>query len=111
MILTATESFIMILIIAIMTFLTRVIPFILFPDNKETPETINYLGNVLPYASIGMLVIYCLKDISFCERTLWLPEIVSVLVIIIIHKWRKNTLLSIGLGTILYMLIVQFICK
>lgn len=107
MIQTPTQSLIIIVAIALMTFLTRVIPFILFPDNKETPKFITYLGNVLPYSAIGMLVVYCLKEVSFTDIPFGLPEIISAVVIILLHKWKKNTLISIGGGTILYMLIVQ----
>ena len=107
MILTPTQSLIIILTIAVTTFLTRVIPFMLFPDNKETPKFITYLGSVLPYSAIGMLVIYCLKDVSFKSTPFALPEFISILVIIVLHRWKKNTLLSIGGGTILYMLMVQ----
>ena len=108
MIFTPMQSFITILIIVIVTFITRVIPFILFPDNKKTPKYINYLGAVLPYAAIGMLVIYCFKEISFTKTSFWLPEFISVFLILLLHKWKKSTLISIGGGTILYMLIVQF---
>ncbi|HHX60284.1 MAG TPA: branched-chain amino acid transporter AzlD [Epulopiscium sp.] len=107
MMLTPTQSLIIILAIAVTTFLTRVIPFILFPDNKETPKFIIYLGKVLPYSAIGMLVIYCLKDVSFKDTPFGLPETISILAIALLHKWKKNTLISIGGGTVLYMIIVQ----
>ena len=105
--LTTSQSLIIILVIAITTFSTRIIPFILFPAHKETPKYITYLGSVIPYSAIGMLVIYCLKEISFKSMTFSLPEIISVLAIIILHRWKKSTLISIGGGTLLYMLIVQ----
>lgn len=107
MILTPTQSLIIILAIAVTTFLTRIIPFILFPDNKETPKFIIYLGSVLPYSAIGMLVIYCLKDVPLKDTPFGLAELISILVIILLHKWKKSTLISIGGGTILYMTIVQ----
>ena len=107
MTLTTTQAFIMILVIAITTFLTRVIPFMLFPDNKETPQYIVYLGSVIPYSAIGMLVIYCLKEVSFKSMPFGFPETISILVIVILHRWKKSTLISIGAGTILYMSIVQ----
>lgn len=105
--LTTTQSFMIILAIAITTFFTRVIPFIFFPDNKETPKYITYLGEVLPYSAIGMLVIYCLKDVSFKAMPFGLPEIISIIAIILLHNWKKNTLISIGGGSLIYMLIVQ----
>lgn len=106
MTLTTIQSLIMILIVAILTFITRVIPFILFPDNKEVPAYITYLGKVLPYSAIGMLVIYCLKDISPRQAPFALPEFVSILVIIGLHKWKKSTLISIAGGTVLYMILI-----
>jgi len=109
MILTMQQSLIIILLIAFITFLIRVTPFILFPSNKKTPKYIVYLGSVLPYAIIGMLIIYCLKAVSISIFPFGLPELISILFIVIIHIWKKNSLLSIGGGTIFYMLLVQFI--
>jgi len=109
MILTLQQSLIIIVIIAFITFLTRVIPFILFPANKKTPKYIVYLGSVLPYAIIGMLIIYCLKQVSISTFPFGLPEFLSIVFVVIIHMWKKNALYSIGGGTILYMLLVQFI--
>ena len=107
MILTTSQSLIIIIAIAITTFLTRVIPFVLFPEHKETPKYITYLGKVLPYSAIGMLVIYCLKGVSIKLAPFALPELISIVVIVILHKWKHNTLISIGVGTALYMLLVQ----
>lgn len=98
-----------VLILAGGTFLTRVTPFLLFPDNKEIPPFVVFLGRALPGALIGMLIVYCLKDVSFLETPHGLPEAISLLFILLLHLWRKNTLLSIGLGTLLYMLLVQVV--
>ncbi|MGB8453519.1 MAG: AzlD domain-containing protein [Anaerocolumna sp.] len=87
----------------------RILPFILFPVNKESPGYILYLGKVLPYTIIGMLVIYCLKDISFTLSPYGMPEVISIAAIIILHLWKSNTFFSIGAGTVIYMLLVQFI--
>lgn len=111
MILTTQQSLIVILLISFITFLTRVIPFILFPANKKTPKYITYLGSVLPYSIIGMLIIYCLKNVSISTFPFGLPEFISIIVIVLIHIWKRNTLFSIGGGTIFYMLLVQFIFK
>lgn len=111
MILTSQQSLIIILAISFTTFLTRLIPFILFPANKETPKYIIYLGNVLPFAIIGMLVIYSLKGVSIISVPFGLPELISIAIIIVIHLWKNNTLLSIGGGTVIYMLLVQFVFK
>lgn len=88
------------------TMVTRFLPFMLFPKGKEQPNFIAYLGKVLPYAVIGLLVVYCLKDAVF---TLYhgLPEAIAIVVTVTLHKWKKNTLLSIAVGTIFYMFLVQ----
>jgi len=109
MVLTVQQSLIIIILIAFITFLTRVIPFILFPANKETPKYIVYLGSVLPYAIIGMLVIYCVKEVSVSTFPFGLPEFIVIIAIVIIHIWKRNTLLSIGGSTVFYMLLAQFI--
>ena len=89
------------------TFLTRVIPFILLPDGKETPKIILYLGRVLPAACMGLLIIYCLKDVSLVTYPNGLPEAIGILSVAILHKWKGNALLSIFGGTIIYMVLVQ----
>ncbi len=109
MLFTATQSLVFFGTISLTTILIRFLPFILFPENKETPQYITYLGRVLPYTIIGMLVIYCLKDISFTETPYGLPEAISIAAIIVLHLWKSNTFLSIGAGTVIYMLLVQFI--
>lgn len=96
-----------ILTVAAATFLTRLLPFLLFPANKKTPEFVLYLGRVLPYAIMGMLIIYCFKDVNFLSRPYGLPELSASLFVILAHKWKHNLLLSIGGGTVLYMLLVQ----
>lgn len=107
--LTTVQSLIFFGVISLTTILIRFLPFVLFPENKKTPAYILYLGKVLPYTIIGMLVIYCLKDISLVKAPFGLPEAISVLSIIFLHLWKNNTLLSIGAGTIIYMLLIQFI--
>lgn len=93
------------------TMVTRFLPFLIFPEGKETPEFIQYLGKVLPYAVIGLLVIYCLKDVPG-SGTYGIPEFLAIVFIVLLHRWKKNILLSIGGGTVFYMLLVQFVfCK
>ena len=83
----------------------------IFPEGKEPPEFIQYLGKVLPYAVIGLLVIYCLKDVPG-SGTYGIPEFLAIAFIVLLHRWKKNILLSIGGGTVFYMLLVQFVfCK
>lgn len=106
---STTQLIVFFSIIAGTTFLTRVLPFLLFPENRKTPEYVIYLGKVLPYPIIGMLVIYSLKDLSLLHSPYGLPEAISIALIFILHLWKNNTLLSIGVGTISYMLLVQLI--
>lgn len=91
------------------TVITRFLPFLLFPAGKKTPKYVEYLGKTLPYATIGLLVVYCLKGISFTEAPHGLPEGIAVLAIALLHRWRGNSLLSIGLGTVIYMVLVQLV--
>ena len=93
------------------TMVTRFLPFLIFPEGKEPPEFIQYLGKVLHYAVIGLLVIYCLKDVPG-SGTYGIPEFLAIVFIVLLHRWKKNILLSIGGGTVFYMLLVQFVfCK
>ena len=87
------------------TLLLRFLPFALFA--KGTPKLILYLGDVLPYSIMAMLVVYCLKNISVLSAPHGLPEAISVAVVVLLHKWRHNTLLSILGGTVCYMVFVQ----
>ena len=107
MYLSPMQTFIMILAIALGTFLTRGLPFLLFPEGKEAPPVIHYLGTVLPYAMIGLLVVYCLKDIQWATGSFGIPEGISILCIIGLHQWKNNTLLSIAAGTAVYMVLMQ----
>lgn len=93
------------------TMMTRFLTFLIFPEGKEPPEFIQYLGKVLPYAVIGLLVIYCLKDVPG-SGTYGIPEFLAIAFIVLLHRWKKSILLSIGGGTVFYMLLVQFVfCK
>ncbi|MBT1160860.1 branched-chain amino acid transporter permease [Bifidobacterium sp. SO1] len=94
-------------VVALGTMLTRFVPFLLFPESKEPPRFVRYLGKVLPYAMTGLLVVYSLKDVSLTSGGHGIPEAISMLAIIGLHAWKKNMLLSIAGGTILYMVLVQ----
>ncbi|MCI7742711.1 MAG: AzlD domain-containing protein [Clostridiales bacterium] len=87
----------------------RFLPFLVFSGKRETPPYIVYLGKVLPYAIMGMLVIYCLRGISFTATANYLPELIACAVVVLAHVWKRNTLLSIISGTVCYMLLVQFV--
>ena len=101
------RSICIILAVAITTFITRFIPFAVFPRGKEIPKVVQYLGKVLPPAVIGMLVVYCLKSAEIISFPYGLPELIAGAVVVVLHIWKRNNLLSIGVGTILYMLLVQ----
>ena len=102
-----SQSLILIAVMAVVTALIRFLPFILF--SKNTPKPVLYLGNVLPYAIIAMLVVYCLKDVDVFKGSHGIPELISVVLVAVLHKWKKNTLLSILSGTICYMLLIQLV--
>ena len=104
---SAAMSFLVILTVALTTFATRVVPFLIFPKGKEIPAVIQYLGKVLTPAVIGMLVVYCLKDKPVMKAPHGLPEAIAVAVTAGLHVWKRNNLLSIGAGTILYMVLIQ----
>lgn len=96
-------------VIALVTAGLRFLPFWVFGENRETPKLISYLGQVLPYAIMGMLVVYCLKGASFTSAPYALPELLGCGAVVLLHLWKRNTLLSIGGGTICYMLLVQLV--
>lgn len=104
---SAAMSFLVILTVALTTFATRVVPFLIFPKGKEIPAVIQYLGKVLTPAVIGMLVVYCLKATPVMKAPHGLPEAIAVAVTAGLHVWKRNNLLSIGTGTILYMVLIQ----
>ncbi len=97
----------MVIVIALVTMITRFLPFLIFGENRNTPPLITYLGQVLPFAIMGMLVVYCLKDISFLSAPYGIPELLGCAVVALLHLWKRNSLLSIGVGTVFYMVLVQ----
>ena len=104
---TAAQHMITIALCALATMLTRFLPFILFPAGKPTPKFIRFLGHALPAAVFSMLVVYCLKNVSITTGSHGLPELIAIIVVAALHLWKKQTLLSIAAGTIVYMLLVQ----
>lgn len=91
------------------TMLTRFLPFLLFPAGKPTPKYIQYLGKALPPAVFGLLVIYCLKNVSIFTGSHAIPELAAIAVVILFHLWKRQMLLSIAGGTVFYMLLVQLV--
>ncbi len=98
-----------IVVATLVTMATRFLPFLIFGNGRKTPDIIVYLGKVLPYAIMGMLVVYCLKDASFLTAPYGIPELLGCAAVVVLHIWKRNTLLSIGAGTVFYMVLVQLI--
>ena len=103
------HSALMIAVIALVTAALRFLPFLIFGENRKTPPLVSYLGQVLPYAIMGMLVVYCLKGVSLTTFPFGIPELLGCAAVTLLHIWKRNTLLSIGVGTVCYMLLVQFV--
>ena len=103
-----THSALMVAAAALVTMVTRFLPFLIFRNGRKTPEMIVYLGKVLPFAIMGMLVIYCLKDVSFLSYPYGIPDFLGCAAVVLLHLWKRNTLLSIGGGTLFYMVLTNF---
>lgn len=106
---TLSQQIITIALVVIGTMVTRFLPFLLFPAGKPTPKYIRYLGKVLPAAVFGLLVVYCLKNVSVFTGSHGIPELLAVILVVVLHLWKRQMLVSIAGGTICYMLLVQFI--
>ena len=106
---SVTEQIITIEAVVLGTMLTRFLPFLLFPAGKPTPRYVQYLGKALPGAVFGLLVVYCLKNVSLLLGSHGLPELIAILVVAGLHLWKRQMLLSIAGGTICYMLLVQLV--
>ena len=106
---TTTQHMIMILAVGFGTLLTRLLPFLLFPAGKETPKFVRYLGDVLPGAVFGLLVVFCLKGVNLLTGSHGIPEWIGITVTVILHLSKRQMLLSIAGGTICYMLLLQLV--
>lgn len=106
---TLAQQVITIALCILGTMTTRFLPFFVFSSKKPTPKYIQYLGNALPSAIFGMLVVYCLKNVHLLSGSHGLPELTAILVVAGIHLWKRQMLLSIAGGTVYYMLLVQFV--
>ncbi len=106
---TLTQQIITIGMCVIGTLFMRALPFAVFSSKKPTPKFIRYLGAALPAAIFGMLVVYCLKGVSLLSAPHGIPELIAIAAVVGIHLWRRNTLLSIFSGTVIYMLLVQLV--
>lgn len=105
--LTTGQAIAAVAVMAGVTFLTRLLPFLLFGRGAKPPKTVLFLGRVLPPAVIAMLVVYCLRTVSFLAAPFGVPELISAALVVVLHAWKRNNLLSIFGGTALYMLLVQ----
>lgn len=106
---TVTEQIITVAMVVLGTAVTRFLPFLIFPAGKPTPRYIQYLGKVLPAAVFGLLVIYCLRNVSVFTGSHGIPEMIAILVVVVLHVWKRQMLLSITGGTVCYMLLVQIV--
>lgn len=102
-------DFVIVGIVAAVTILIRFLPFWVFGGKRQTPANISYLGKVLPYSIMGMLVVYCLRNVTIQAAPHGLPELISCGLIVILHRLKRNTLLSIVGGTACYMLLTHFV--
>ena len=107
---TFTQQLLTIGVVILGTMLTRFLPFLLFPPHKPTPPLVHDLGRLLPGAVFALLVVYCLKNVSLTAGSHGIPEAIAIAVVVALHLWKRQTLLSIAGGTVVYMLLVQGIC-
>lgn len=106
---TLTQEIITVAMVVLATMLTRFLPFLVFPEGKPTPKYIRYLGKVLPAAVFGLLIIYSLKNVSIFSGSHGIPEFLSIALVVALHLWKRQMLLSIAGGTVCYMLLVQMV--
>lgn len=99
----------MLVVIALVTMATRFLPFLIFGEKQKTPQWVLQLGKVLPCAIMGMLVVYSLKDTPVLTFPYAIPEAIGVVCVVLLHIWKRNSLLSIGVGTVVYMLLKQLV--
>lgn len=103
------QALVILLCVVLGTTATRFLPFLLFPEHKQQPPIISYLSRTIPAAMMGLLVVYCLKGTNFTSYPYGLGELTAVAATVGLHLWKRNVLLSIGVGTAVYMILVQFI--
>ena len=96
-------------VIALVTALTRFLPFFVFGGKVKSPKIVDKLSKTLPYAIMGMLVVYCLRSTSFASVSGYLPQLIACMTVVLLHVWKRNTLISILGGTVSYMLLVQLV--
>lgn len=104
-----THAAIIILVMGAVTLATRWLPVLIFGRGEKVPELVLYLGRVVPYTSMGLLIVYCLKDVSVMDGSHGIPELIALAVVSISYLWKRNTILSVVIGTVLYMVLVQLV--
>lgn len=105
----SVHSLLIVAVMAVFTALVRFLPFFAFPEGRKRPKVIIYLGKVLPYALIGMLVVYCFKGVSVFKAPFGVPELLACVLVAVLHIWKRNTLISVFGGVIFYMVLVQLV--
>lgn len=106
---TDLHIWVLVAVIALTTAAIRFLPFVIWSGNQKIPKIVEKLGKVLPFAIMGMLVVYCLKDVSFTSTEGFMPPLIACIVVGILYIWKRNTLISIIAGTVCYMILVQTI--
>ena len=103
------HAMIIILVMGLMTLATRILPVLIIGRGEKVPDYILYLGRVVPYTAMGLLIVYCLRDVQVLEAPHALPEIISLVVVVLTYLWKRNSILSVVIGTVLYMVLVQMV--
>lgn len=101
------HAMIIILVMGLMTLATRILPVMIFGRGERVPDYILYLGKVVPYTAMGLLIVYCLRDVQVTESPHALPELISITAVTLTYLWKRNTILSVVVGTVLYMILIQ----
>ena len=103
------HALIIILVMGLITLATRILPVLIFGRGEKVPDYIMYLGRVVPYTAMGLLIVYCLRDVPVLEAPHALPEAISLAVVVLTYLWKRNSILSVVIGTVLYMVLVQMV--
>ena len=103
------HALLIIIVMGIATMATRLLPVLIFGNGKKVPEYILYLGKVVPYTAMGLLIVYCLKDVSVFEAPHAIPEAIALAIVSVSYLWKRNSILSVVIGTLAYMVMVQLI--
>lgn len=101
------HALIIIIVMGAATLATRILPVLIFGRNERIPDLVLYLGRVVPFTAMGLLIVYCLKDVSVLQDPHALPEVIALAAVTVTYLWKKNPILSVVIGTVLYMFLVQ----